>query len=60
MNTIQERIAIFKKQLIYPVTCEEFSLGRKDEEILMEVTQSKCKIIQLRDKSCGAEKFLKK
>lgn len=60
MNTIRERIAVFKKQLIYPVTCEEFSLGRKDEEILMEVAQSKCKIIQLRDKNYSTENFLSK
>lgn len=57
---LEKKKILFKKQLIYPVTCRELSMGRTDEEVLLAIAKSNCKIIQLRDKHSSQKKFLTK
>lgn len=57
---LEKKNSLFKKQLIYPVTCRELSMGRTDEEVLLAVAKSNCKIIQLRDKHLSQKQFLSK
>lgn len=47
---LAERMARFRQVDIYPVTCEELSLGRTNIEILRAVIEGDARIIQLRDK----------
>jgi len=46
----EERIVLFQQVDVYPVTCERFSLGRSNLEVLEAVIQGGSKIIQLREK----------
>ena len=46
----EERIKLFQQVDVYPVTCEGLSEGRTNLEVLEEVIQGGCKIIQLREK----------
>lgn len=45
---------------LYPVTCEELSAGRNDEEVLESVMLAGAKIIQLRDKHSSKKQLLGK
>jgi len=46
----QGRLRLFEQVDVYPVTCERFSEGRSNLEVLEAVIQGGSKIIQLREK----------
>lgn len=48
--TREARRRLFQQVDIYPVTCEEFSQGRSNLEVLEAVIQGGARIIQLREK----------
>ena len=48
--TRETRRRLFQQVDIYPVTCEEFSQGRSNLEVLEAVIQGGARIIQLREK----------
>ena len=49
-SLLSERLERFKDIDVYPVTCEELSNSRSDEDILKGVIDGGAKIVQLRDK----------
>jgi thiamine-phosphate pyrophosphorylase len=53
-----KRKKLFEQIDLYTVTCEELSNGRTNYEVLNAVIAGGGKIIQLRDKKCGKERFL--
>ncbi len=55
-----EKMNIFRNALLYPVTGENLSKGRKDEEVLRYVAEGGAKIIQLRDKLSDKRRFYEK
>ena len=46
----KQRMEVFAKVGLYPVTCERYSKGRSDGEVLNGVINGGAKIVQLRDK----------
>lgn len=46
-----ERMALFEKVDLYPVTCSELALGRDNLEFLDEIIAGGTKIVQLREKN---------
>ncbi len=56
---LEKRKKLFEQIDLYTVTCEELSNGRTNYEVLDAVIAGGGKIIQLRDKKCGKDKFLK-
>jgi thiamine-phosphate pyrophosphorylase len=57
MNTRQARQKAFLKIDLYPVTSQEFSLGRKSLDIVQAVVQAGCRIVQLREKGLTKRAF---
>ena len=55
---LEKRKNLFEQIDLYTVTCEELSNGRTNYEVLNAVIAGGGKIIQLRDKKCGKERFL--
>lgn len=53
----EERVRKFRDVDLYPVTCEELSLGRSNLEVLEGVIQGGARIIQLREKSKSRKEF---
>ena len=53
----KERLALFEKADLYPVTCAELSAGRDDLFVLQEVIRGGVKIIQLREKALSKREF---
>ncbi len=58
--TKDEKIEIFENALLYPVTGENLSKGRKDEEVLRSVAEGGARIIQFRDKFSDKRRFYEK
>ncbi len=56
---LEKRKKLFDEIDLYTVTCEELSNGRTNYEVLEAVIKGGGKIIQLRDKKCGQNNFLK-
>ena len=58
--TKSERVQAFQSINIYPVTCQELSNGRTDEEILDGIIRGGAKIVQLRDKNSNKRELFEK
>ncbi len=56
---LEKRKKLFDEIDLYTVTCEELSNGRTNYEVLDAVIKGGGKIIQLRDKKCSKNNFLK-
>jgi len=56
---LEKRKKLFDKIDLYTVTCEELSNGRTNYDVLDAVIKGGGKIIQLRDKKCSKNNFLK-
>jgi len=56
---LEKRKKFFEEIDLYTVTCEKLSNGRTNYEVLDAVIAGGGKIIQLRDKKCEKDKFLK-
>jgi thiamine-phosphate pyrophosphorylase len=53
----ESKIQLFQRVDVYPVTCERFSLGRSNLQVLEAVIQGGSKIIQLREKEYPKKDF---
>lgn len=49
----EERLALFEKVDLYPVTCEALCAGRSNMEFLEGIIQGGARIVQLREKDMG-------
>jgi thiamine-phosphate pyrophosphorylase len=57
MKTRDERIAAFQAIDLYPVTCQELSLGRGNDEVLEGIIAGGARIVQLREKELAQQAF---
>lgn len=55
-----EKLEIFKSCGLYVVTSEIHSKGRRDEDVLIDVAEGGCKIVQLRDKLSDKRRLYEK
>ncbi|MFC1855728.1 thiamine phosphate synthase [Thermodesulfobacteriota bacterium] len=55
--TKQERLRLFEKVDIYPVTCERLSNGRSDIDVVKGIIDGGAKIVQLREKEMSKRAF---
>ncbi len=55
-----ERLARFQDVDIYPVTCQQLSLGRTDEAMLDAIIAAGARIVQLRDKEASKRELYRK